>query len=140
MRFHPLLAALLSSTTIFACSSDPQGPTLSPPDFSTRPVRPGVDPIPALRAAGEVGTIVVEGAMNTPEPCYDFRASVDSRAGRVSLEIVAARQPVLCPAVIAAFAYETILRRVAPGSYSVLVTHVLDGRRSQVLESVVTVR
>jgi len=137
MRFCTLLVALASGAAIVACSTEP---TSSPPQLSTSFVRPGTDPIPTLRATGGVGVIVVEGAINTPEPCYDFSASVKSRAGGVSLEIVAARQPVLCPAVLATFAYEAVLRDVAPGALTVLVTHILDGRRSQVLESVVTVR
>lgn len=112
---------------------------LSSRDFSVWPVRPGSDTIPAPAVEGGTHEIVFRGSIGTPYPCYGITGHVQVVFDQVSLQIVAAAKPVLCIQVAAAFGYDGRVRNLSPGTYSVRVTHVLDGRHVDMLNTSVTV-
>lgn len=132
--------AWVSVLVMLAACADLAGPDRPDPwpDFTAWLVRPGSDPVPELGASSVGGVLVVQGALGTPYPCYDVRGYVRRDGTRIDLTVEARRQDVICVAVVAAFGYRAGVR-LPPGSYHVRVTHAVDGRPAQVLDTTVAV-
>jgi len=109
-------------------------------DFSAWLVRPGSDPAPDLRVEGGLRQVSIQGALGTPYPCFDVQGYVEQDGAELHFTISATRKPVMCIAVVATFAYQGTFRDLPPGLYQVRVTHSVDDRSEEVLETSVVVR
>ncbi len=117
------------------------GPTLTDPGPGASPAAPAAET--GTRAEGEAGAIVVQGRMQTPDPCRRLSGTVEAAGGQVTLRVDAAREGEMCTQVIAAFGYDARITGLAPGTYRLRVVHAYPGTgwdARTALEQSVTVR
>lgn len=120
-------------------NDDPRGTRLPSDDFSARLVQSGDAPLPELLIRGGDGHVAVEGAFVTPVRCYTMEGWARVRGRTVELTITAERKGGVCITVIGNFGYEATVRNLDPGTYTVRVTHALNGRRTEVAQEDVVV-
>jgi hypothetical protein len=144
-----LVMVVLAGLAVTACSElmDParqaalvRGPGQIPVDFSAWLIQPGPPaPIPELDARGGVGSIVVDGALGTPVPCYEIHGTAERRGRDITLRVEATPLEVSCITVVATFGYRATIAALAPGTYSIRVVHSEGSRSVTVLERSVAV-
>jgi hypothetical protein len=96
-------------------------------EFSAREDRGPQLAAPELTFTGGDGEIVVEGLLNTADPCRTFSADARSENGRLELVVRIQRRGELCIAVLGRFAYTARLLDLAPGTYDLAVVHEFPG-------------
>lgn len=85
-------------------------------------------------------TVTVLGAIATPDPCYNFGASVTTTGSVIEVTVRAITQGGLCIGIYNQQNYALTLTKVPEGSWTLRVVHH-EGSKSPVLqyESVITV-
>jgi hypothetical protein len=96
-----------------------------------------------VTAQGGQGSVIVQGALSTPNPCYTFTGSVRRDGSAVTLTVEAHATEGMCVQSIGAFSYDATVHGLPAGSYSFRVVHTYPGTGWEsrgALETMVTVR
>jgi hypothetical protein len=112
-------------------------------ELSARRLQGGDDGGGRVTAQGGDGTVVVQGALSAPNPCYTFTGSVRRDASIVTLTVEGHPGEGMCIQSIGAFAYDATVRGLPAGTYSFRVVHTYPGTGWEsrgALESTVTVK
>lgn len=95
-------------------------------------------------ATGESGQVAVRGSMETPNPCFKLSGDLQRSGQTLTVTVTGRADPeAMCIQSIGSVPYTATIRGVAPGTYTVRVTHTYAGTGWQpapALDTQVTVR
>jgi hypothetical protein len=96
-------------------------------ELTARPLQGGDDGGGRVTAQGGAGTVAVQGALSTPNPCYTLHGTVRRDGSNVTLTVEARAPREGCIQSIGAFAYDATVRGLPAGTYSFRVVHTYPG-------------
>ena len=137
-----LTAACFSLLLLAGCgsSTSPEQPAFVVAPAQSPEAPEGATNPPTVRV--REGGLEVLGTLSTPQPCYDFDASLERDGRRLAITVTARGQGGGCIDVIAYFAYAVNVDDLEAGRYRVTVTHSYPGTgwpTTQVLDAEVAV-
>lgn len=121
-----LLVLIILSGIISSCSAlvSESGEAVLPVlNFSSELVSPGPVSPPALSAAGSVGKILAQGAINSPDPCHKISGQAELEGKEITLHITSVSMGVLCIGVVATFGFTAKLTVQDAGTYRFRIKH-----------------